>query len=117
MSKKEQESSNISPSQTQRDQQEAINKTFDQTINNVKKTVNEVQKDISEYTQQVINLQKRAFEVTSDIANDYIESQKEIVDSFNQSIWTPYIENIVNRTSAFPAVFSSSRAEVYSNTF
>jgi flagellar hook-basal body complex protein FliE len=117
MSKKEQESSNISPSQIQRDQQEAINKTFDQTINNVKKTVNEVQKDISEYTQQVINLQKRAFEVTSDIANDYIESQKEIVDSFNQSIWTPYIENIVNRTSAFPAVFSSSRAEVYSNTF
>ena len=117
MSKKEQESSNISPSQIQRDQQEAINKTFDQTINNVKKTINEAQKDISDYTQQVINLQKRAFEVTSNVVDDCIESQKEIVDSFNQSIWTPYIENIVNRTSAFPAVFSSSRAEVYSNTF
>ena len=116
MSKKEQESSNVSPSQIQRDQQEAINRTFDQTRNNVKKTVNETQKDISDYTQQVANLQKRAFEVARDIADDYIESQKEIIDSFNQSIWTPYVENVVNRTSAFPAVFSPTRVEVYGNT-
>src|SRR5919108_2024685 len=116
MSKKEQESSNVSPLQIQRDQQEAINRTFDQTRNNVKKTVNETQKDISDYTQQVANLQKRAFEVARDIADDYIESQKEIIDSFNQSIWTPYVENVVNRTSAFPAVLSPSRAEVYGNT-
>jgi hypothetical protein len=116
MSKKEQESSNGSPSQTQRDQQEAINRTFDQTRNNIKKIVNEAQKGISDYTQQVINLQKRALEITMDIADDYIESQKEIINSFNQSIWTPYVENVVNRTSAFPAVFSPSRAEVYGNT-
>jgi hypothetical protein len=116
MSKKEQEPSNVSLSQIQRDQQEAINRTFNQTRNNVIKTVSEVQKDISDYTQQVINLQKRAFEVTSDIADDCIESQKEIINSFNQSIWISYVENIVNRTSAFPAVFSPSRAEVYGNT-
>jgi DNA-binding transcriptional regulator GbsR (MarR family) len=85
MSKKEQESSNGSPSQTQRDQQEAINRTFDQTRNNIKKIVNEAQKGISDYTQQVINLQKRALEITMDIADDYIESQKEIINSFNQS--------------------------------
>jgi hypothetical protein len=117
MSKKEQESSNGSPSQIQRDQQEAINRTFDQTRNSVKKTVNEAQKDISDYTQQVVNLQKRAFEVTSDIADDYIESQKEIINSFNQSIWTPYVENIVNIVPAFPAVVSPTRADVYGNTF
>jgi len=117
MSKKEQESSNVSPSQIQRDQQEAINRTFDQTRNSVKKTVNEAQKDISDYTQQVINLQKRAFEVTSNIVDDCIESQKEIINSFNQSIWTPYVENIVNRTPVFPGVFSPIRADVYGNTF
>jgi hypothetical protein len=116
MSKKEQESSNVSPSQTQRDQQEAINRTFDQTRNNIKKTVNEVQKGISDYTQQITSTQERALEITRDIADNYIESQKEIVNSFNQSIWTPYVENVVNRTSAFPAVFSPSRAEVYGNT-
>jgi hypothetical protein len=118
MSKREQESSNSSttPSQIQRDQQEAINRKFDQTRGNIIKTVNEAQKDVSEYAQQMINLQERAFETTRDIADNCVESQREIVNSFNQSIWTPYVENVVNRTSAFPGMFSSSRAEVYGNT-
>jgi hypothetical protein len=37
MSKREQDSTNTSPSQIQRDQQEAINKSFDQTRDNIKK--------------------------------------------------------------------------------
>ena len=120
MSKKELDPTNsgyVSPSQLQKEQQEAINRTFDQTRNNIKRTVNEAQKDISNYAQQVINLQERAFEITRDIADDYIESQKEIINSFNHSIWTPYIENVVNRTSGLSGVFSPSRAEVYGNTF
>lgn len=120
MSKKELEpttSGYVSPSQLQKEQQEAINRTFDQTRNNIKRTLNEAQKDISNYAKQVINLQERAFEITRDIADDYIESQKEIINSFNHSIWTPYIENVVNRTSGLSGVFSPSRAEVYGNTF
>jgi ElaB/YqjD/DUF883 family membrane-anchored ribosome-binding protein len=120
MSKKELDpttSGYVSPSQLQKEQQEAINRTFDQTRNNINRTVNEAQKDISNYAQQVINLQERAFEITRDIADDYIESQKEIINSFNHSIWTPYIENVVNRTSRLSGVFSPSRAEVYGNTF
>jgi len=120
MSKKELDpttSGYVSPSQLQKEQQEAINRTFDQTRNNINRTVNEAQKDISNYAQQVINLQERAFEITRDIADDYIESQKEIINSFNHSIWTPYIENVVNRTSGLSGVFSPSRAEAYGNTF
>jgi hypothetical protein len=120
MSKKELDpttSGYVSPSQLQKEQQEAINRTFDQTRNNIKRTLNEAQKDTSNYAQQVINLQERAFEITRDIADDYVESQKEIINSFNHSIWTPYIENVVNRTSGLSGVFSPSRAEVYGNTF
>jgi vacuolar-type H+-ATPase subunit H len=116
MSRREQDSSNTTPAQLQRDQQEAINRTFDQTRSNIKKIVNEAQKDVSDYTQQMINLQQRAFETTRDIADNCVESQREIVNSFNQSIWTPYVENISNRTSAFPGMFSQSRAEMYGNT-
>ena len=116
MSKREQESSNTTPTQIQKEQQEAINRTFDQTRSNIKKTVNEAQKDVSDYTQQMINLQQRAFETTRDIADNCVESQREIVNSFNQSIWTPYVENVSNRTSAFPGMFSQSRAEMYGNT-
>jgi hypothetical protein len=118
MSKREQESSNsnTTPSQIQRDQQEAINRTFDQTRSNIKKTVNEAQKDVSGYAQQMVNLQETAIETTRDIADNYVESQKEMFNSFNQSIWTPYVENVSNRTSVLPGMFSQSRAEVYGNT-
>jgi hypothetical protein len=116
MSKREQESSNTIPSQIQRDQQEAINKSFDQTRDNVKKTINEAKKDISDYAEQITSLQDTAIETTRDIADNYIESQKEIFNSFNQSIWTPYLENVSNRTPAYPGMFSQSSAEVYRNT-
>jgi hypothetical protein len=118
MSKREQESSNsnTTPSQIQRDQQEAINRTFDQTRSNIKKTVNEAQKDVSGYAKQMVNLQETAIETTRDIADNYVESQKEIFNSFNQSIWTPYVESVSNRNSVYAGMFSQSRAEVYGNT-
>jgi hypothetical protein len=115
MSKREQEA-NASPSQTPRDQQEAINKALDQTRNNVKKTINEAQKDVSEYARQMINLQERAFETTRNIAESYIESQREIFNSFNQSVWNPYVENVTNRTTASHGMFSLPGAEAYANT-
>src|SRR5918992_5812012 len=112
MSKREQEV-NTDPSQVQRDQQEVINRTFDQTRNNVRKTVNEAKKDISVYAEQFTNLQERAIDTTRDITESYIESQKEIFNSFNQAVLTPYIENVVNRMPSFPGAFVPARAEVY----
>lgn len=116
MSKREQEV-NTTPSQMQRDNQEAINRTFDQTRNNVRKTVNEAKKDISIYSEQFTNMQESAIETTRNIAENYIDSQREIFNSYNQAVVTPYIENIVNRTPSYPGAFSPSRAEVYGNTF
>jgi hypothetical protein len=118
MSKREQESSNTTPSQIQRDQIEAINKSLDQTRDNIKKTINEAKKDISDYAEQITNLQETAIETIRDIADNCVDSQKEIFNSFNQSIWTPYVENVANanRTSTFPGMFLQSRAEVYGNT-
>jgi hypothetical protein len=45
-------------------------------------------------------------------------NHREIINSFNQSIWTPYVDNVVNRTTTtpFPGVFSLPRTEVYTNT-
>jgi hypothetical protein len=116
MSKREQEV-NTSPSQIQRDQQEAINRTFDQTRNNVRKTLSEAKKDVSVYAEQFTNLQETAIETTRNITESYLESQREIFNSYNQAVLTPYVENTVNRTPSFPGAFSPSRAEVYGNTF
>jgi len=92
MSKREQDTTNLSPAQLQREQQDTINKTLDQTRDSIKKSVNEAKKDISTYTEQIINLQERAIDATRDIAENYIDSQKEIINSFNQTVWNPYVK-------------------------
>ena len=119
MSKREQESttnSNVSPTQLGREQQETVNRAFDQTRDNIKKTVNEARKDVSLYSEQFTNLQERVIETTRNIAETYIESQREIFNSFNQSMWIPYVENVANRTTAYHGAFYSPRAEAYANT-
>ena len=74
-------------------------------------------KDISTYAEQFTTLQERSMETARGIAEEHIESQREIINSFNQSVWTPYVENVVNRTTtAFPGMFSLPRTEVYTNT-
>ena len=118
MSKREQDSS-VSLSQLREQQVLIINKALDETRDNIKKAVNEAKKDISTYAEQFTTLQGRAIETARGITDEYIESQREIINSFNQSIWTPYVENVVNRTTTAPfiGVFSLPRAEVvYTNT-
>jgi hypothetical protein len=122
VSKREQDSANIatnaSPSQLQRERQELINKALDEARDSIKKTANEAKKDISTYAEQFTALQETAIDTARDIAEGYIELQREIVNSFNHFVWTnPYIENVENRpTTAFPEVFSLPRTEVYTNT-
>jgi hypothetical protein len=116
MSKREQDTTNLSPTQLQREQQDTVNKALDQTRESIKKSVNEAKKDISTYAEQITNLQERAIDATRDIAETYIDSQKEIINSFNQTVWNPYLENIVNKTTGFPGVFPLPRTELYTNT-
>jgi hypothetical protein len=115
MSKREQEV-NISPSQIQKEQQETVNKALDQARDNIKKTVNEARKDVSMYSEQFTNLQERAIETTRNIAETYIESQREIFNSFNKSVWTPHVEQVANRATGFHGAFFSPGAEAYANT-
>jgi hypothetical protein len=64
MSRKEQES----PTRLQKDHQETVNKAFDQTRDNIKRTVNEAKKDVSVYAKQFTDLQEKAIETTMEIA-------------------------------------------------
>ena len=119
MSKREQDSIkiNANASQLQRERQVLINKVLDETRANVKKTANEAKKDISTYAEQFTTLQERAIDTARDIIEGYIELQREIINSFNQFVWAPYLENAENRTTtAIPEAFSLQRTEVYTNT-
>jgi hypothetical protein len=97
---------------------DSINKALDEARENIKKTTTEAKKDVSAYAEQFTNFQESAIDTARDIAEGYIELQREIINSFNQFVWNiPYMENFENRTpTANPEMFSLSRTEVYTNT-
>src|SRR5215212_5258063 len=78
-------------SSSQVQQQQAVNKALDTTKDNIRRATDEARKDIPRYTQTVNEYQEQTIQVTIEIADNYLESQKEIINSF-QSAWVPAIE-------------------------
>jgi len=72
-----------------------INFTLDETKSTVKKTTDEAVKEIPRLTKAVNEYQEESIQATKDIADSFLESQKEVIHSM-QSLWVPYIENVQN---------------------
>ena len=75
----------------QREQQQAINKALDETKNNIRRTTDEARKDIPHYTQIVNEYQEETIKAARQMADNYLESQREIINSL-QSALVPQIE-------------------------
>ena len=67
-------------------QQEAINKTLDNTLNNVKRTTDEATREIPRYTQRIAEYQEQTIQTIRDIASDCIEAQKQVIGSFQSQV-------------------------------
>src|ERR671931_860157 len=89
----------------QRQQQQAINKALDETKNNIRRTTDEARKDIPHYTQIVNEYQEEAIQAARQMADNYLESQREIINSL-QSAWLPQIESV---NKAFTSNWTSPR--------
>ena len=79
---KEQEVTTTTTSQQQqvqqREHQQAINKALDETKDNIRKTTDEARKDIPRYTQIVNEYQEETIQAARQMADNYLESQREI---------------------------------------
>jgi hypothetical protein len=74
-----------------REQQQSINKALDETKDNIRKTTDEARKDIPRYTQAVNEYQEETIQASRQMADNYLESQREIINSM-QSALLPQIE-------------------------
>jgi hypothetical protein len=74
---------------------ETINIALDETKSSVKKTTDEAVKEIPRFTKAVNEYQEETVQATKDIADSFLDSQKEVIHSM-QSLWVPYIENVQN---------------------
>ncbi len=63
-------------------QQDAINKTLDNVLNNVKRSTDEATREIPRYSQRIAEYQEQTIQTIRDIASDYIEAQKQVINSF-----------------------------------
>jgi hypothetical protein len=80
------ERTNIDYNNTLNQQQDAINKTLDNTLHNVKRTTDEATREIPQYTQRIAEYQEQTIKTIKDIASDVIEAQKEAISSFQSQI-------------------------------
>src|SRR5690242_6307571 len=75
----------------QREQQQSINRSLDETKDNIRRTTDEARKDIPRYTQADNEYQEETIQAARQIADNYLESQREIINSM-QSALLPQIE-------------------------
>ena len=76
------ERTNRDSNNTLNQQQDVINKTLDTTLNNIKRTTDEATREIPKYTQRIAEYQEQTIQTIKDIASDFIEAEKEVINSF-----------------------------------
>ena len=70
-----------------------MNRALDETKNNIQRNTDEARSQIPRYTQTVNEVQEQTIQATKDIADNFIEYQKEAINSI-QSSFSPIYENI-----------------------
>jgi hypothetical protein len=78
-----------------RETRQNINIALDETKSSVNKTTQEAMKEIPQYTKAINDYQEETIQATKDIADNFLESQKEVINSM-ESVWITYFENMQN---------------------
>jgi ABC-type branched-subunit amino acid transport system substrate-binding protein len=76
---------------SQRHQEEAINKSIDETKDNIRRAIEEVRRETPRYSQTVTDFHNETAEAAREIADNFLDSQKEIINSIRLA-WTPFVE-------------------------
>ena len=92
-SRKEDKKDEATAAARQAEAQEIVSRTLDEAKDSTRRAIEEARRDISTRTASFNEYQEQAINAARDVAENYLESQKEIVNSM-QSSWVPYIENM-----------------------
>ena len=77
----------------QQQQHEATIRSIDMTKDNIRRSIEEVRKETPRYSQTVTDYQNETADASMEIADNFLESQKEVINSM-QSAWAPMAERI-----------------------
>src|SRR3954471_19503635 len=71
---------------------ESVNRALDQTKDNINRSIEESRYQIPHYNNIVNSYQEQTLQAVKEISENFIESQKSIINSF-QSAWRPFNQN------------------------
>ena len=73
--------------------QTTLDRSLDETKKNLRRSINEAKAQVPQYANVVKNYEEQALESTGKMVEDFIETQKTVMNSFFNSA-TPYYENV-----------------------
>ena len=95
--------------------QESTERMFDETKQNIQRSLEEARSQIPRYNQAIHNYQEQVVNATGEIATSYIDTQNAIIHAFNASV-APYFENIQNTYRQYYSINPQNIQEFYSQT-
>jgi hypothetical protein len=101
-------------------QHEATIRSIDETKDNIHRSIEESRRELPRYSQTVTDFQNETADASVEIADNFLESQKEVINSM-QSAWAPMAERIGQAANYWTTVgmtpFSPSEmANIYART-
>src|SRR5688500_5648805 len=90
------ERTNIDYNKTLNQQQDAVNKTLDNTLHNIRRSTDEARREIPQYTQRITEYQEKTIQTVKDISSDFIEAQKQVIGSFQSQVERSGVWNLYN---------------------
>jgi len=104
-----------SPSQQLQEQNHLVSRSLDETRDSIRRSIDESRSQIPRYTHAVSDYQEQTIQAAREIADNFVESQKQIINLF-QSVLTPYVQNVNEITTNWTTLFSPTKvSEVYAN--
>ena len=91
---------NVNNQNNNQDFNESVNRSLDQTKDNINRSIDESRKQIPRFNDIVNNYQEQNLQAVKEITENYIESQKSIINSF-QSALIPYQQNVNTTVNAW----------------
>src|SRR3712207_99873 len=114
LTKRQQE--NDTNSNQQEQQHQATIRSIDETKNNIQQATQELRRETPRYSQAITDFQNETADATQEIAHSFLDTQKEIINSF-QSAWTPVAQRTpTNIMGATPFFSPEQIADIYART-
>ena len=114
--RRQQENSTTNAHQHQQEQHQATIRSIDETKNNINQAIQELRSETPRYSQAITDFQTQTIDATQEIAHNFLDSQREVINSF-QSAWAPVAQRTpTNIMGATPFFSPQQMADVYTRT-